>query len=106
MAKYLYEVRLERGRSNARWEKFYNNVSKLNAKPPDYGGINNVCVISHHVDGETLKGLCADFDERLRKDITVTEITKRTLSPDGDHVIYIDLVENYFLPHDKYPNIK
>lgn len=105
MVKYLYEVTLKRGRSNPRWAEFYTNVSNLNAKPPDYGGINNVCIVSHHVDAETVRQLCADFDRNLIKSITVIEITRVTLSRGGEHVHYVDLVENYFLPYNEYLHI-
>ena len=107
MAKYLYEVCLTRGRSNPEYQKFYGNVTNLNAKAPDFGGINNVCIVSHHIDAATVQVLCSDGLRKSRDDVTVTEITKESLaSPSGHHRLFLDLIENYFLPYDDYPNVK
>lgn len=107
MAKYLYEVCLTRGRSNPKYEKFYRNVTSLNAKAPDFGGINNVCIVSHHMDAVTVQVLCSEGLRKNRDDVTVTEITKESLaSQSGHHGLYLDLIENYFLPNGDYPNVK
>lgn len=107
MAKYLYEVSFNRGRSNPEHGTFLRNAMELNAKIPDYGGINNLCVISHHMDCETIFELCAYGLKKSRADLSVVEITKKTLaSPNSTHRLFTDLIEKYFLPHGDYPNIK
>lgn len=106
MIKKIYEVCLERGKSNPEHYIFHSNVSNLNAKPPDFGGINNMCILSHHVDEETVHMLCSSGMEN-REAVTVEEITKKTLNPKhGAHKMHTDLINNYFLPHGNYPNIK
>ncbi len=103
---YLYEVRLERGRSNPEHYTFYENVTKLNAKAPDFGGINNMCIIRHHMDIETMKMLCSS-NLKNESELRIEEITRETLNIEsGMHKMHTDLVEKYFLPHDKYPNIE
>lgn len=103
---HLYEVCLERGRSNPEHYKFYENVLELKAKQPDFGGINNMCIISHHMDAETIKMLCS-ARMKNKSDVTVEEITRETLDPEsGIHKMHTDLVKKYFLPHNSYPNIK
>ena len=106
MSKHLYEVCLEQGRSNPEYQIFYENVLELNAKEPDFGGINNMCIISHHMDTKTIQMLCSD-GLKNESAVTVEEITKETLNPEnGIHKIHTDLVENYFLPYGNYPNIR
>lgn len=106
MNMHLYEVCLERGRSNPEHHKFYENVLELKAKQPDFGGINNMCIISHHMDPRTIHVLCST-GMKNKSDVTVEEITKETLDPEnGIHKMHTDLVEKYFLPHDSYPAIK
>ncbi len=106
MSKYIYEVRLERGRSHPEYQQFYNNVDDLKAKSPDFGGINSMCIISHHVDSKTMRVLCSS-GIKDKGAIEVEEITKETLDPEtGIHKMHTDLVEGYFLPHGKYPNIE
>lgn len=104
--KRIYEVRLERGRSNPEHPTFHTNVSNLNAKAPDFGGINNICIISHHMDEKTVHMLCSSgMDDRDK--VVVEEITKKTLnSKNGAHKIHTDLINNCFLPYGKYPNIE
>ncbi|UCV27580.1 hypothetical protein [Ferribacterium limneticum] len=107
MAKYLYEVCFERGRSNPEHAKFLRNVMRLNAKVSDYGGINNVCVIAHHMSKDIVFDLCAEGLKKSKGDLSVIEITKKTLtSQNSSHRLFLALIENYFLPHDDYPNIK
>lgn len=106
MAKYLYEVSFNRGRSNPEHSTFLHNAMKLNAKVSDYGGINNLCVISHHMDQETVYELCAEGLKKSRADLIVVEITKKTLaSTHSTHRLFVDLIERYFLPYNDYPNI-
>jgi hypothetical protein len=107
MAKYLYEVSIVKGKNNKFFHKFLTNVADLNGKSPDYGGISNVCVISHHMDAKTIHGLCTDgFKTGNESDVTVEEITKATLKkPSSHHRVYTELIQNYFLPHGSYPNL-
>lgn len=79
MAKYIYEVSLQRGRSNPEFHKFLENVMALNAKAPDYGGINNFCLIGHHMDVNTIRFLCAEGLKRSKTDLSTVEVTKTTL---------------------------
>lgn len=103
---YLYEVRLERGRSNPEYSKFLENVMNLKAKEPDFGGINSMCIISHHMDVNTIQILCST-NMKYKGDVTVEEITRKTLNPkSGEHKIHTDLVARYFLPYNSYPNIR
>lgn len=105
MAKRLYEVTLSGGRTNKNFEIFFSNIARLNGKAPDYAGINNVALVSHHMDSNIVHYLCTDrFNERDLKDVIVEEITKNSLKK--DHGIYYDIIEDYFLPYDEYPNIR
>lgn len=105
LANYLYEVRLDKGRSHPEHSVFHENVSALNGKSGDFGGINAVCVISHRVDEKTLHLLCTN-GMNSKDDVSVEEITKKTLDdPDDAHHIFTDLIEKYFLPYGDYPNI-
>jgi hypothetical protein len=107
MAKYLYEVRLARGRDNPAYQAFLRNANNLNGKAPDYGGISSVCLVSHHMDIDTVRLL---FEEGLKKskdDLSVEEITKESLkSTDSHHAVYTDMVEDFYLPYGSYPNIR
>ncbi|WP_313327230.1 hypothetical protein [Stutzerimonas balearica] len=106
MSKRIYEVRLERGRSHPEHHKFYSNVDELKAKSSDFGGINGMCIISHHVDIKTMHVLCSS-GLKDKNSVKVEEITKETLDQEtGIHKMHTDLVEKYFLPHGKYPNIE
>ena len=107
MKKYLYEISFNRGRSNPEYETFLCNAIKLNAKVSDFGCINNLCVISHHMDRKTVFEMCADGLKKSSIDLSVVEITKKTLaSPNCTHSLFTELITNYFLPHGNYPNIK
>lgn len=105
MSKYVYEVSLSRGKSNPDYFPFHNNVTALNAKAPDFGGINNVCLISHHMDAKTIQMLCSDGLKKPN-DVTVEEITRTTIADENSHhKVYLDTIKNCFLKYDKYPNI-
>lgn len=106
MSKFLYVVTLNRGRSNPDHGAFLENVMRLNGKSPDYGGINNACVISHHMDADTVHLLCSDGVNDDGQ-ITVEEITTASLNdPSSDHGLFASLVESYFLPYGKYKNLE
>ncbi len=106
MKKYIYEVCIERGRSHPQHSIFYNNVDALGAKAPDYGGINNMCIISHHMDADTVHLLCSEGIKN-KNDVTIEEITKETLRDEfGHHRSHTKIVDKYFLPNGTYPNIK
>lgn len=106
MSKKIYEVRLDRGRNNPEHHIFYNNVLELKAKEPDFGGINSMCIISHHMDEKTVHMLCSS-GLKNEEIVTVEEITKETLDPElGIHKMHTNFIERYFLPHGNYPNIK
>ncbi|MFA0264383.1 hypothetical protein L4D17_19110 [Vibrio splendidus] len=106
MSKYIYVVCLSRGRSHPQHDVFYRNVEGLNAKSPDFGGINNMCIIAHHLDAKTIHMLCSDGIKN-ENDVTVEEITKETLNDENSHHrVHTDLINNYFLPYGQYPNVK
>lgn len=102
---YLYEVTLKRGKSNASFPKFFVNVSSLNAKAPDRAGIGAICILSHTQPAETVHVLCTDGFKNT-SDVTVTEITRKTLKAGGDHAAYFNLANDYFLPYGKYPHVE
>lgn len=105
MKKYLYVVSLSRGRSHPQHSVFYKNVDSLNAKSSDFGGINNTCVLAHHLDAASVLRLCSE-GIRAKKDVSVEEVTRTTLNDNNSHHrIYSDLINNYFLPYDDYPNV-
>lgn len=107
MAKYLYEVSFAEGRSNPEYQTFLRNVTSLNAKAPDYGGINNLCLVSHHMPLDVVRMLFGEGLKKRKGDLLVVEITKKTLaSPNSGHRLFTDLIERYFLPYDDYPNLK
>nr|WP_128831648.1 MULTISPECIES: hypothetical protein [unclassified Alcaligenes] len=107
MHKYLYEVSLSQGRSNPKHSVFFNNVTALNGQSVGYGGINGHCVISHHMDRETVELLCGQNLGTSVADLSVIEITKETLQdPNSLHGSFIGLIEDYFLPNGSYPNIE
>jgi hypothetical protein len=60
MAKRLYEVTLSGGRTNKNFEIFFSNITRLNGKAPDYAGINNIALVSHHMDANTVHNLCIE----------------------------------------------
>jgi hypothetical protein len=105
MSKKLYVVSLSGGSTNKNYQPFIANVTKLNGKAPDYGGIQSVAVVSHHMDPITVHLLCTEeFKQRGRGDVTVKEVTKNSL--EKEHIIFVDLVEKYFLPYGDYPNVE
>lgn len=103
---YLYEVRLKNGRSHKGFVTFLDNANSLNAKAPDYAGISSVCLVAHSQDAETVHLLLSRGIEKYGADIVVKEITAKTMASNkSDHVIYSDLVNSYFRPYNKYPNL-
>ena len=107
MSKHIYVVSLKGGRSHSSYSTFYTNVSgDLNAQTSDYGAINNICLISHRQDADTIHMLCSDGIKK-KNDVTVEEITKATLSDNSSHHrVHAEFIEKYYLRHDTYPNIK
>lgn len=105
MSKYIYEVCISTGRRHPKHSKFLDNVDSLGAKAVDYGGIDRMCVIGHHLDRKTIHRLCSAGIQK-KSDVTVEEITRETLDdPDSHHKIHDDIVNKYFLPYGSYPNI-
>lgn len=104
MAKFIYHVYLNRGKSNPNFSQFRENVDNLNGKTPDYAGINNSCIIAHHADIDTVLGMCTEGFRGGRKDVVVTEITRESMEDIyGSHRAYTNLIEDYFLPNGSYP---
>jgi hypothetical protein len=102
VADHLYEVEIEKGRNHPEWEKFYSNVTRLNAKAPDFSGINRMCVLKHHTDNETVKFLCTE-GMKHDDDVSVIEITKESL--EGKHIVLNELVDSYFRPYGRFVNL-
>ena len=105
MGKFVYEVNLSGGKSNSDYFTFLENVNKLYAKAPDFGGINNLCLISHHMDEDTIKMLCS-MGLKKESDVTVEEITDKSLNDENSHhKIYLETIRNCFLQYNKHQNI-
>lgn len=59
------------------------------------------------MDLETVHLLCSEGLKKSRDDLTITEITKKTLaSSTSGHRIHSDLINDYFLPYGEYPHLK
>jgi hypothetical protein len=101
---FLYEVILPSGRSNRNWQAFYENVSRLNAKSPDHGGINNVVLLKHHMDKESVRVICGEKFKGRDREVEVNEITAASMKI-PPHQMYTDLVNNLFLKYDNFPNL-
>jgi hypothetical protein len=83
---YLYTVRLKRNNSNPMWNEFFKNVSSLNGKSVDYSGYGTF-LIKHHMDKDE-------------------EVTDSSLSDNNSpHRLFIDCINNYFIPHSNFVNI-
>lgn len=104
MTKYLYEVSIKSGKNNPDFYTFLNNVQNLYAKAPDFGGIQNICLIGHSKNSAIVQMLCSE-GMKNEEDVTVEEITRNTIENDIHH-IYLDTIRNCFLPYDDYINIK
>lgn len=96
----LYEVKLERGKRDPKWTAFFEAVTSLNGKAPDYSGIDNVAIVGSPHDRDTVKAIVT---ERMPDDegVTVEVITMMTLN--DEHFGYRDCVENYFAKAGIYP---
>ena len=105
MGNFIYEVNLSGGKSNSDYFTFYENVTKLDAKAPDFGGINNMCLISHHMDEDTIQMLCS-IGLKKEDDVTVVEITDETLNDESSHhKTHLETIRNCFLQYKDYQNI-
>jgi len=105
--RYLYEVRLKDGTTNRQFTKFFENVTRLNARPPDYAGIQSVCILSHHMDAESVHVMCTDRFRGSENDVTVTEITATSLaSRSSAHAAYTISFKHAFCHTTTNPNIK
>lgn len=101
MPEYLYEVRLSGGQTHPEWNKFYENVNKLNGKSPD-DSINSVVLVKHSQNKETVHLLVSDGFTN-EEDVTVDEITSLTLT--NIHIGYNRIVESYFSPYSTFHNL-
>ncbi len=103
--KYLYLVEIARGRDNRYWKRFYENVTALNAKAPDFSGITRTVLIAHHMDAKAVHVLCS-IGIRQPAEVEVTEITRESIEePDTGHRVYSELIDNYFRPFDHFENL-
>lgn len=99
---HLYAVYIERGRSHSQWSKLFTTLSELNAKPIDYTGSWSICTIKHHIDGDTLHERIT-YNLKKPNTVRVEEITRDTL--DEDHMIFQDIYDRLYAPHDQFQNI-
>ncbi|HEY6815744.1 MAG TPA: hypothetical protein VI168_09415 [Croceibacterium sp.] len=102
--KYLYEVSLDGGRSNPQWQGFYDGVTSLNGKSPDFVGITRVAVVGTHHSAHSVKRLIAGHMDD-DSDLEIEEITNSSLQ-DFPHSVYGQLIRDYFLPYGDYPNVE
>lgn len=101
--KRLYEVRLDGGRSNPEWKNFYEGVTKLNGQSPDFEGISCVAVIGTHHQEATVEAIVSETMDDT-SDLSISEITKESLQ--GNHKVFHDLIDSYFLPYGSYPAVE
>lgn len=99
----LFCVQIKNGPTNREFSTFVSAMSELYAKSPSFGGSMHGALVSHHTDEDTVK-LLVTQNMKAPDDVTVTEVTTKTLQ--SSHVAYIDLINDYFLPHNDYPNIE
>ena len=101
MGKHVYLVELERGRRNRNYHAFLNNANSLYAKAPDYVGINNLCLLVHTQDSNTVHLLMTESFKGSGSDLKVTEITSDTLNDEhGFHRIFSDTIDYFKRYHD------
>ena len=105
---YLYEVKLVAGKRNVNYSNWLQNLSELNAKTTDYGGVQSLCILSHSKNAVTVHMLCTrGFKDKDKKNVTVNEITRQTLATSGmAHHTYIEFIEENFLFDNRYPSIE
>ena len=102
----LYEIRLKNGSSHKAFVTFLDNVTSLNAKAPGYSGISSTCVVAHSQDAETIHLIVSRGMQEYEDDIRVVEITAKTLTgKNPSHIVYRDLIDSYYLPYNKFPNL-
>lgn len=102
---HLYEVRLSLGKSNNEYLQFIKEAEDLNCKYPDYNGFNGVCIISTPLTKDHLYTMLT-VNMQNTESITINEITTESIdSDDSSHRLYADLINNYFLRYNNYPNI-
>lgn len=89
----LFQIKLAQGRSHPENGKWVGNVSILNGKAPDYGGLNNLALVASGGD-ETYVHVESTKKMRKKRDVEVEEVT--TASLQGRHAIWQDLVATYF----------
>jgi hypothetical protein len=103
----LYVVRLSGGITNKNWQRFFENVGRLNGKSPDFAGISSTVLLKHPLDETTVRILCTDGFKGKNHGLSVEEITRSTLNDQTHyHHVYTDMVNHYFLPNDNYPSIQ
>ena len=108
MARFIYLVKIDGGKSNPDFYQFLENVGELKAIAPDFGGIQNSCLIGHHLDKKTILNLCT-FKIKKENKVQVEEITVETIKDDNTfHRMYMDKIMNYFLPfgNGEYVNLQ
>jgi hypothetical protein len=108
MLKYLYEVKLAEGMNNKNIQIFLDNVSENGAIPTDYANKPSLCAVSSTQDAATVKLLfTSGFPPNDRKDVTVAEITKKTVGdPNHPHSAYGNVVKFFTSKSkDRYPHI-
>ena len=98
----LYFVEIENGITHPEYGAFHKAMSNMNAKHPDYSSSMNRRLVRHPLDEKTVKTIITAEMEK-DDDVTVSKVTDEQL--EGILSGYRDLIERYYMPYDKYPDI-
>lgn len=91
----IYIVNLAGGKNHSDWDRFVENLKRLNAKGPNFSDINDVALLSSHHDIETLQNLVEE-NINTTGDIIIEEITASSLKNNPTHKVHTDLVKRFF----------
>lgn len=104
--KHLYQVHFVGQTLSKNHNQFKLNAGNLNGKTGDYKGIERYCVICHHMDEKTVQLLLTNGFKGETDSVEIVEITDKTLQDqNSSHILYLDLISNYYLPHNTFKNI-
>jgi hypothetical protein len=57
------------------------------------------------MDADTVRLMCTEkFPSTREQDVEIEEVTTRSLR--GNHIVYADMVKNYWLPYGNFEKIK
>ena len=98
----LYYVEIEDGASHREYVAFAKAMSRLDAKHPDFSGSMNRRLVKHHMDEATVKLMITE-EMNDEDDVRVSKVTDKDLNERLSG--YRDLIRNYYMPHDDFPDI-